>query len=131
MRDHNKLRAFQLADEIALLVYQVTRGFPVEEMYGLTDQMRRAAVSIPSNIVEGCARSTEADFRRFLEIAFGSLRELHHQSGLSYRLGFLPPEDNQDCDALFDEAERVLAGLLRSLPTPAKRPSSRRPKLNR
>ena len=54
MRDHTKLRAFEMADEVAMLVYQVTAGFPREEMYGLTSQMRRAAVSVPSNIVEGC-----------------------------------------------------------------------------
>ncbi len=56
MRDHTKLRAFELADEVAVLIYQSTRGFPREEIYGLTSQMRRAAVSVPANIVEGCAR---------------------------------------------------------------------------
>ena len=78
MRDHTKLRAFEMADEVAVLVYQVTAGFPREEMYGLTSQMRRAAVSVPSNIVEGCARDSQADYLRFLHMAFGSLRELHY-----------------------------------------------------
>jgi four helix bundle protein len=82
MRDHTKLRAFELADEVALLVYKVTAGFPKEEVYGLTSQMRRAAVSVPSNIVEGCARDSQADYLRFLNIALGSLRELHYQLGL-------------------------------------------------
>ena len=82
MRDHTKLRAFELADEVALLIYQVTADFPKEELYGLTAQMRRAAVSVPSNIVEGCARNSQADYLRFLYIAFGSLRELHYQLGL-------------------------------------------------
>ena len=85
MRDHTKLRAFELADEVVLLIYRATRGFPNEEIYGLTSQMRRAAVSVPSNIVEGCARESQAEYLRFLEIAFGSLRELHYQFGLSKR----------------------------------------------
>ncbi len=88
MRDHTKLRAFTLADEVAVSVYQLTAEFPKEELYGLTAQMRRAAVSVPSNIVEGCARDSQADYLRFLNIAFGSLRELHYQLGLSVRLGF-------------------------------------------
>jgi four helix bundle protein len=75
MRDHSKLRAFELADEVTLLVYRVTQNFPKEEIYGLTSQMRRAAVSVPSNIVEGCARESETEYLRFLEIAFGSLRK--------------------------------------------------------
>jgi four helix bundle protein len=85
MRDHTKLRVFELADEVAVLVYQATAGFPKEELFGLTSQIRRAAVSVPSNIVEGCARESEADYLRFLTIAFGSLRELHYQLNLSER----------------------------------------------
>jgi len=80
MRNHTKLRAFELADEVALLIYRVTREFPKEEMYGLTSQMIRAEFSVPSNIVEGCARESQAEYLRFLEIAFGSLRELHHNN---------------------------------------------------
>ena len=68
MRDHMKLRAFELADEVAVLVYRMTAEFPREELYGLTSQMRRAAVSVPSNIVEGCARDSQADYLRFLYI---------------------------------------------------------------
>ncbi|MBW1738984.1 MAG: four helix bundle protein [Deltaproteobacteria bacterium] len=94
MRDHTKLRAFELADDLAVLVYRVTARFPREELYGLISQMRRAAISIPSNIVEGCARDSQADYLRFLYIAFGSLRELHYQLSLSKRLGFLSNEDS-------------------------------------
>jgi len=65
MRDHTKLRAFELADEVAVLVYGVSAGFPKEELYGLTSQMRRAAVSVPSNIVEGCACDSQADYLRY------------------------------------------------------------------
>lgn len=96
MRDHKKLRAFELADELALFIYRKTRSFPKEEAYGLTAQMRRAAVSVPSNIVEGCARQSQTEYVRFLEIAFASLRELHYQFDLAQRLGY------------FDEAVKAL-----------------------
>ena len=71
MRDHTKLRAFELADSLALEMYRVTSGFPRHEQFGLTQQMRRAAVSCASNIVEGCARNTHADYLRFLDMAYG------------------------------------------------------------
>lgn len=79
MRDHNKLRAFEIADEVAIMIYKITVDFPKEEVYGLTSQMRRAAVSVPSNIVEGCARKSQAEYLRYLDMAFGSLRELKYQ----------------------------------------------------
>jgi four helix bundle protein len=115
MREHGKLRAFELADELALVIYRVTRKFPKDERYGLTSQMRRATVSIPSNIVEGCGRTTQADYRHFLEIAFGSLRELIYQASLSKRLGYIEGTDIPAIDAKLTETERVLAALIRSL----------------
>ena len=115
MRDHTKLRAFELADELAMLVYQITAEFPKEELFGLTSQIRRAAVSVASNIVEGCARDSEADYLRFLNIAFGSLRELHYQLNLSKRLGFLPNEDSSLIEPKVVETEKVLNGLIRAL----------------
>ena len=115
MRDHKKLRAFELADEVALLVYRATRDFPKEEMFGLTSQMRRAAVSVPSNIVEGCARESQAEYLRFLEIAFASLRELHYQFGLSKRLGYLHGCDFSEGESKINETEKVLGALLRSM----------------
>ena len=115
MRDHTQLRAFELADELAVLVYRVTTGFPREELYGLTSQMRRAAVSVPSNIVEGCARDGQAEYRRFLDIAFGSLKELGYQLSLSKRLGFLKSEDSSMIEPKIVETEKVLNGLIRAL----------------
>ena len=115
MRKHRKLRAFESADEVVLLIYRATKDFPKEEIYGLTSQMRRAAISVPSNIVEGCARESQAEYFRFLEIAFGSLRELHYQFGLSKRLGFLDGYDTQECESRMEEAEKVLGALLRSM----------------
>ncbi len=118
MRDHTKLRAFDLADEVTILIYRTTKEFPKEEIYGLTSQMRRAAVSVPSNIVEGCARNTETEYLRFLEIAFGSLRELHYQVGLSRHLGYLNGSDVQVLEEKIVETEKVLNGLIRSLRSP-------------
>jgi four helix bundle protein len=115
MRDHTKLRAFEMADEVVVLIYQATTKFPREEIYGLTSQMRRAAVSVPSNIVEGCARDSEADYLRFLHMAFGSLRELHYQTGLSKRLGFLCNQDAALIEPKIIETEKVLNGLIRAL----------------
>jgi four helix bundle protein len=115
MRDHTKLRAFVLADEVAALIYEVTADFPRQEIYGITAQMRRAAVSVPSNIVEGCARDSEADYLRFLYIAFGSLRELHYQIDLSKRLGFLDNKGESIIVPKIIEAEKVLNGLICSL----------------
>ena len=117
MRDHTKLRAFEISDEVAILVYQITAGFPKEEMYGLTSQMRRAAVSVPSNIVEGCARDSEGNYLRFLNMSFGSLRELRYQIGLSNRLGFLSMKDMGIIEPKIAENEKVLSGLIRSLRT--------------
>lgn len=115
MRDHTKLKAFNLADNIAILTYRLTKNFPKEELYGLSSQMRRAAVSVPSNIVEGCARNSQSEYLRFLEIAFGSLRELHYQLSLAKRLGYLDQTDFQNCEITFIEAEKVLSALIRSL----------------
>ena len=115
MRDHTKLKVFELADEVALLIYQITARFPKEEMYGLTSQMRRAAVSVPSNIVEGCARASQTDYLRFLTIAFGSLRELHYQLNLSSRLGFLSSHDFSLIDGKVVKTEKVLNGLICSM----------------
>ncbi|MBI3837967.1 MAG: four helix bundle protein [Planctomycetia bacterium] len=96
MRDHTKLRAFELADGLAVLVYQRTVGFPREEQFGLTAQMRRAAVSVAANIVEGCARESKGEYIRFLDIAYGSARELEYHASLATRLKYFTPKDSQD-----------------------------------
>ncbi|HOW97274.1 MAG TPA: four helix bundle protein [Kiritimatiellia bacterium] len=115
MRDHTKLRAFELADQVVMLTYQITRHFPKAEAYGLTAQMRRAAVSIASNIVEGCARGSQPDYLRFLEIAFGSLRELHYQLTVARRLGYCDEAGFIEGDTIMLEAEKVLGALIRAL----------------
>ena len=115
MRDHSKLKAFELTDEITLKVYRLTQDFSKEEVFGLASQMRRAAVSVTSNIVDGCARESQAEYLRFLEIAFGSLREVHYRLNLAQRLGFVDPTSATDCDSKMKEAEKVLGALVRSM----------------
>ncbi|WP_442510569.1 four helix bundle protein [Novipirellula sp. SH528] len=115
MRDHRKLRAFELADQLVMSVYSATRTFPKDEMFGLTSQLRRASVSIASNIVEGCARNSEADFLRFLDMAFGSIREVEYQLTIVQRLEYTNSETAEQLASQADETARVLAGLIRSL----------------
>ncbi len=79
--------------------------------------MRRAAVSVPSNIVEGCARNSQTEYLRFLEIAFASLRELHYQVNLSTRLGYLNEQKFLICEQKLIEAEKVIGALMRSMRT--------------
>jgi four helix bundle protein len=115
MRDHRKLRAFELADALTLEIYKATVKFPREEQFGLTSQMRRAAVSIVCNIVEGCARKSQADYLRFLDMAFGSTRELEYQLSLVYRLGYLKENDYKKLHITCDETAKVLSGLIKAL----------------
>lgn len=115
MRDYKKLIAFRLAHNAVLTIYRITKLFPKEEVFGLTAQMRRAAVSISSNIVEGCSRSSEKDYQRFIEIAFGSCRELHYQTTLSQKLGYISENDYSIFEPTLEELEKVLGALYRSL----------------
>src|SRR5579864_6153249 len=117
-RDHRRLKAFELADRLAVATYHHTRLFPRAEAFGLTSQLRRAAVSIPSNIVEGCARHSEQDYLRFLDMAYGSARELEYQLSLATRLGFLEVEAVAGVVPLSKEVGRVLFGLIDAIRNP-------------
>jgi len=114
MRDHTKLRAFELADDLVLDIYRITKAFPRDEQFGLTSQIRRAAISVASNIVEGCARSSEADFRRFLDIAYGSACEVEYQLSVASRLDYLEDSQYEILRKKSKETVRVLNGLIRS-----------------
>lgn len=115
MRDHRKLQAFQIANEYVLLVYKHTGNFPKHELFGLTSQFRRAAVSVPANIVEGCARETHKEYVRFLSIAFGSLRESGYYIELSKDLGYLGEEGFSALYPKYEHCCKVLSGLITSL----------------
>ncbi len=110
-----KLEVWQRSIEFADTVYEVTRSFPLDERFGLTNQMRRAAVSISSNIAEGSARISRKDFARFIEIASGSLFEVASQSFVGRNQGFLTPEQFQSLYNAAEEQSRMLCGLRRSL----------------
>jgi four helix bundle protein len=113
MRDHKRLKAFELADGLVIAIYRATQSFPPEERFGLSIQLRRASLSTASNIVEGCARRTEADYLRFLDIAHASAREVEYQISVAQRLDFLPM--NSDLGHQAAEVSKVLNGLIRSL----------------
>lgn len=107
------LIAWQKAMDLTRQIYRITAGMPESERFGLTSQMRRAAISIPSNIAEGYARQSRIDYIRFLKTARGSLAELQTQMILSVQLSFIePPQELHD---LLAETDRVLQGLIRSL----------------
>jgi four helix bundle protein len=92
MRDFRKLQVWEKAHQMTLAVYKVTARFPRAEVYGLVSQMRRAAVSIPANIAEGCGREGGAELGRYLKIAMGSASELEYELLLAHELGFIGPE---------------------------------------
>jgi|ERR1051326_1351994 four helix bundle protein len=113
-----KLDTWQKAIDFADLVYKVTRCFPNDERFGLTNQMRRAAVSISSNITEGTSRFSKTDFARFLEIASGSLFEVVSQSFVAKREGWLNEEEFQTVYQAAEEQGRMLSGLRNSVLSP-------------
>ncbi len=109
--DHRKLSAFTLADQFTVRVYAATRQFPIEERYGLRSQIRRAAVSAPTNIVEGCARESHRERDRYLEIAFGSTREVIYLIELTTRLEMLEPRVGQELILFGGRVAAALAAL--------------------
>src|SRR2546426_6291919 len=115
MRDYTKIKAWRLADDLTVAVYERTRSFPKEEIYGLTSQLRRASYSVPANIVEGASRESKKDYLHFLYIARGSLSETQYFVHLARRLGYLSSESNQALNEQTKSTFACLHGLIRAV----------------
>ena len=115
MRDYTKIVAWQRADDLTVLVYERTRAFPREEMYGMTSQMRRAAYSVPSNIAEGSARGTKKDYLHFLYIARASLTETQYFAHLARRLKYISDSDHEQLLEATKSTFAALHGLIQSV----------------
>ena len=115
LSSYQDLIVWQKSLDLAEMVYRATEGFPRSELFGLASQMRRAAVSIPSNIAEGQSRNSTGEFVQFLGIARGSLAELETQRQLGARLGYLNPNQAETMGAMCTEISKMLTALRRSL----------------
>jgi four helix bundle protein len=119
MGDFKKLLVWQRAHTCALAIYRATQGFPGTEVYGVTRQIRRAALSIPSSIAEGSAKQGDKEFRRFLRIARGSASETEYQLLFARDLGYLSAAQWTELSAAINEIGRMLTGLIESLESSA------------
>ena len=115
VQNYRELIVWQKAMDLVELVYQATKAFPKEELYGLTNQVRRASVSIPSNIAEGQARQSTAEFKNFLSIAQGSRAEVETQIMIAQRLGYLPRQQTEQILNLSEEIKRMTYSLTAKL----------------
>jgi four helix bundle protein len=113
-KPHKKLDVWKLSMELTGAVYRVTAGFPAEEKFGLVAQMRRAAVSLPSNIAEGAARSSSKEFMQFISIARGSLSELDTQLDVAAHLGLLDGQSRAEFDSALIRIDKMLYALRQS-----------------
>lgn len=105
---YKELKVWQKADELAIEIYKMTKQFPKDEIYGLTSQIRRAALSVPTNIVEGYSRKGDKELARFVNIAIGSMAETEYLLDFSKRIGYLNDEDYRKNSALREEVGRLL-----------------------
>ncbi|MEM7227416.1 MAG: four helix bundle protein [Planctomycetota bacterium] len=113
MQDYQRLRVWQSSHKLTLLIYHLTRSFPDSERYGLSSQIRRSAISVESNIAEGCGRRSNADFARFLNIAFGSANECECQALIARDLGLIDHARYDLVNGLTTDVKRMLSGLLK------------------
>jgi len=114
MRDFRKIKAWQLADELTVRLYTVTKRFPKDGLFALTSQLRRAAYSVPANMAEGAGRRTVKDFFRFLDIAKGSINEVQYFVHLASRLEYPSADDAESLMNASEEVARCLAGYIKA-----------------
>ena len=117
-RDPYRLHAFVRADDLVLDAYRVTQGFPLAERFGLQSQIRRSAVSVATNLVEGCARRSRRDYLHFVGIAIGSASEVRYLISLAVRLGFATPANGERLKVGYRHVIRALQALVNSLRSP-------------
>jgi len=115
MTSHKDLKVWQKGIELVKSIYEITQSFPSNEQFGLVSQMRRAAVSIPSNIAEGCGRNSDKELIHFLYIALGSASELETQIIISQELSFLQPEKSEQMQSLIFEIIKMTSSLIKSI----------------
>ncbi|MGB8491649.1 MAG: four helix bundle protein [Bacteroidales bacterium] len=115
MKDFRTLTVWQKSHNLAFLTYQITKKFPKEELYGITSQLRRAVVSVPTNIAEGCGRGSDKDFAKFAQIAIGSASECEYLILLSTELGYIAKNDSNELINKVCEIKRMLTSLIKSL----------------
>ena len=111
---YRKLIAYQKAKEVVKKTYKLLKKFPIEERYAMCDQLRRASVSITSNIAEGVNRFSIKEKSHFIEMAYGSLMEVSSQFEIAEELGYITESDRQNMDMLIEEVARLLSGLQKS-----------------
>jgi four helix bundle protein len=114
-KPHKRLLAWRKSMDLVVVVYELTKTFPLDEMYALTSQIRRASVSVPSNISEGAAGRSAIQFRNYLSIAIGSLNEISTQLEIAYRVGYLDRNKLNDIENRVDECLALTYGLRKSL----------------
>lgn len=115
MKDFRSLQVWDKSHKFTLQVYEMTNSFPKEEKFGLTSQLRRAVVSVPTNIAEGCGRGSDADFARFIQIAMGSASEVEYLLMLSKDLSYIDVEILNKLIYGIQEIKKMLASLLKTL----------------
>lgn len=115
MKDYKRLLVWKKAHELVLLVYKETEHFPTEEKYGITSQIRRASVSVPTNIAEGCGKVSQLDFARFLQNAFGSLHEVKYLNFLSIELKLQSKEKGSEIDKPINDLKAMLINLIKKV----------------